>query len=206
LHNDDASVCTTTTKNNNKYFPFKRNKKKKKKRKRKRKKTKNKNKIHTNTHAATTARKATATVVTLDHVSDLILDLETAVIVNAKRPMRALQMLFKLSSSGSSSSSSSRSGDGDGDGDGSISISINNTRIGMVHNQKIDNNDGNDNDGYRYGQRLVVTLLKYIKRCSPQSDEHNLALIVLNNISIPPENKKVCVTIRVFVFFSLSVS
>ena len=156
------------------------------KKSKKKRKNKNNKKKHDYGHDATTTthpRAANTTVVTLDHVPDLILDLETAVIVNAKRPMRALQMLFKLSSSGPTSSSN---------------INTNTTRIGMVHQKMMDNNDdGNDNERYKYGQRLVLTLLNYIKRCTPQSNEQNLALIVLNNISIPPENKKVCTTYNV---------
>ncbi|OEU12141.1 hypothetical protein FRACYDRAFT_244402 [Fragilariopsis cylindrus CCMP1102] len=163
-----SSVCITKNNTNTKSSLSKRTKRKKKR------KNKTKKKKHDYGHTPTAYPRA-ATVVTLDHVPDLILDLETAVIVNAKRPMRALQMLFKLSSSSSGPTSSSNT---------------NTTRIGMVHQKMIDNNDGNDNERYRYGQQLVLTLLKYIKRCTPQSNEHNLALIVLNNLSIPPENKK----------------
>ena len=164
---------------------FKKNKKNKRKKKRK---NKNKKKKHDYGHA-TTAHPRAATVVTLDHVPDLILDLETAVIVNTKRPMRALQMLFKLSSSGRPTSSSN--------------TNTNTTRIGMVHQKIMDNDDGKDNERYRYGQQLVLTLLKYIKRCTPQSNEHNLALIVLNNLSIPPENKKVCTCTTYNAFYTL---
>ncbi len=39
---------------------------------------------------------------------------------------------------------------------------------------------------------LVPTLLHFIKRCKRNSNEQYLALLVLNNISIPLENKRVC--------------
>lgn len=38
---------------------------------------------------------------------------------------------------------------------------------------------------------LVPVLLKFLSRCAPKSSEQYLALLVLNNISIPSENKKV---------------
>ncbi len=45
--------------------------------------------------------------VTLDHVADLVLDLETAVVVGAKRPLRALKMLLLLSGSNSNNTTKS---------------------------------------------------------------------------------------------------
>lgn len=37
--------------------------------------------------------------------------------------------------------------------------------------------------------RLVPTIIKFLQRCKPNSSEQYLALLVLNNISIPLENK-----------------
>lgn len=39
--------------------------------------------------------------------------------------------------------------------------------------------------------RLVSVLLEFLERCSPKSSEQYLTLLVLNNISIPSENKRV---------------
>lgn len=39
--------------------------------------------------------------------------------------------------------------------------------------------------------RLVPTLIKFLQRCQSNSSEQYLALLVLNNISIPLENKKI---------------
>lgn len=47
-------------------------------------------------------------VVTLDHLSDLILDLEKAVTVGAKRPLRALKMLLALSTNHTKSTCETR--------------------------------------------------------------------------------------------------
>lgn len=38
---------------------------------------------------------------------------------------------------------------------------------------------------------LVPTLLQFLGRCAPKSSEQYLALLVINNISIPMENKEV---------------
>lgn len=38
--------------------------------------------------------------------------------------------------------------------------------------------------------RLVPVLLQFLQRCEPSSSEQYLALLVLNNISIPKENKR----------------
>ena len=97
-------------------------------------------------------------VVTLDHLSDLVLDLETAVIVGAKRPLRALKMLLALSSLKDNQSSAHE------------------TRIAMVRCDQ---------------GTLVPVLLSFLNRCMVQSKEHILALLVLGNISIPQENKRV---------------
>lgn len=42
------------------------------------------------------------------------------------------------------------------------------------------------------GGMLVPELLAFLKRCARGSSEQYLALLVLNNISIPRENKRVC--------------
>ena len=39
--------------------------------------------------------------------------------------------------------------------------------------------------------RLVPVLLDFLRRCERSSPEQYLALLVLNNISIPSENKRV---------------
>ena len=107
--------------------------------------------------------------VTLDHPSDLILDLETAVIVGAKRPLRALKMLLALSALAPHKK-------------GAIihktkkSKSTQLTRIEMVRSEN---------------GRLVPTLLNFLKRCTVPSKEHSLTLLILGNLSIPQPNKRV---------------
>ncbi len=103
-------------------------------------------------------------LVTLEHVADLILDLEKAVVVGAKRPLRALKMLLALSS---------RNADNSVFG---VQSSIRETRMDMV---RVD------------GGKLVPVLLSFLNRCMVQSKEHTLALLLLGNLSIPQENKKV---------------
>ena len=121
-------------------------------------------------------------VVTLDHLSDLVLDLETAVIVGAKQPVRALKKLLALSSlesrgscpvdcSSSSSSNSSSSCCSSRD-----NKSVHETRIEMVRSAC---------------GKLVPVLLSFLNRCMVESKEHTLALLVMGNLSIPPENKRV---------------
>ena len=43
------------------------------------------------------------------------------------------------------------------------------------------------------GGRLVPALLGFLRRCERGSSEQYLALLVLNNISIPSDNKRVSV-------------
>ena len=107
--------------------------------------------------------------VTLDHLSDLILDLETAVIVGAKRPLRALKMLLTLSALApikqdvivhkTKKPKSSQQ-----------------TRIEMVRSEN---------------RRLVPALLNFLKRCTVPSKEHSLTLLILGNLSIPQQSKRV---------------
>jgi hypothetical protein len=42
-----------------------------------------------------------------------------------------------------------------------------------------------------YNGQLVPSLLDFVERCQPSSSEQYLTLLVLNNISIPTENKRV---------------
>jgi hypothetical protein len=118
--------------------------------------------------------------VTLDHVSDLVLDLDTAVIVGAKRPIRALKMLLALSSSTSASSPSTltSSSSSSASAPSSSNKSIHEKRIEMVHSEN---------------GKLVPVLLSFLNRCMVQSKEHTLALLLLGNLSIPQENKTVSV-------------
>ena len=74
---------------------------------------------NSNSNSTTTTTAASDGIfVTLDHVPDLVLDLDTAVVVSAKRPIRALKMLMALSSSAASSIKS-----------------VHDARIEMVHSE-----------------------------------------------------------------------
>jgi hypothetical protein len=97
--------------------------------------------------------------VTLEHVPDLLLDLESAVSTSAERPKRALRMLFALSKQ-----------------------RFHRNRIEMVHRP---------HEQQQEDRSLVPTLLQFLNRCQPNSNEQHMALLVLNNISIPLENKRV---------------
>jgi hypothetical protein len=92
---------------------------------------------------------------TMEHLPDLILDLETAVETSADRPARALRMLFALSEHGHTD---------------------NRTEMVTAENG-----------------RLVSALLTFLTRCDRKSSEQYLTLLVLNNISIPSENKRVSI-------------
>ena len=94
--------------------------------------------------------------VTLKHVPDLILDLETAVLTSAKRPVQALKMLLSLSNKAYQS--------------------VHETRVQMVRADS---------------GRLVPALLRFLNRCMVQTKEYNQVLLLLSNLSIPNENKKV---------------
>jgi hypothetical protein len=112
-------------------------------------------------------------LVTMEHLPDLILDLETAVETSAKRPARSLHMLFTLSEHGH-----------------------NDNRVEMVRvgdGEIYDVNEDNDHDEGlpRSCGKLVPALLTFLRRCHVNSQEYRLTLLVLNNISIPFENKRV---------------
>jgi hypothetical protein len=98
---------------------------------------------------------------TLDHLPDLILDLDKAVVVGAKRPIRALKMLLTLSSTTFHKNSKKKS--------------VRETRIDMV---------------FKWDGGLVPVLLRFLNRCLVKSKEHTLALLVLGNLSIPHETKR----------------
>jgi hypothetical protein len=89
----------------------------------------------------------------LDHLFDLILDLNTAVDTAHKRSVRALRKLFVLSEHG-----------------------VSNNRIEMVHAEN---------------EALIPALLHFFGRCDQNSVEQYLVLLILNNLSIPSENKRV---------------
>lgn len=109
------------------------------------------------------AQAATTTAPTMELVPDLINDLETAPTASGDAAARALRMLFSLSEHGG--------GGGGGDGNNSGE-----NRIAMVRED---------------GGRLVPVLLNFLRRCERGSSEQYLALLVLNNISIPSDNKRV---------------
>jgi hypothetical protein len=119
--------------------------------------------------------------VTLEHIPDLILDLESAVETSAKRPARALRMLFALSESSSS------------DGPNDMSLNRNHMRIEMVHrfNHVPQNDRPQDLVSNIHTGALIPALFRFLKRCQHSSYEQYLSLLVLNNISIPLENKRV---------------
>lgn len=112
-------------------------------------------------------------IVTMEHLPDLILDLETAVETSAQRPTRSLHMLFALSEHGHN----------------------NDNRIEMVRHGDGDiycaDDSDNDDGSPRSCGKLVPALLTFLKRCHVNSQEYRLTLLVLNNISIPFENKRV---------------
>jgi len=112
------------------------------------------------------AKAATTTVPTMDLVPDLITDLETAPTASGDAAARALRMLFSLSEHGG--------GGGGDDGPNNGNHSSEN-RIAMVRAD---------------GGRLVPVLLSFLRRCERGSSEQYLALLVLNNISIPSDNKR----------------
>ena len=110
-------------------------------------------------------------IVTFEHLPDLILDLDTAVQTSADRPNKALRMLFALSEhTGNNNNANNNSNNEPSD----------QNRIQMVSALNQDN----------AGRSLVPTLLNFLKRCEPNTNEHTLTLLVLNNISIPQANKR----------------
>jgi hypothetical protein len=91
--------------------------------------------------------------VTMDHLPDLILELESAQETSSSQSSRVLKMLFSLSEPAESQN-----------------------RIDMVAQEE---------------GRLVPALLNFLVRCAPKSSEQYLTLLVLNNISIPAQTKRV---------------
>ena len=119
--------------------------------------------------ARSNRHRAELEAVTLEHLPDLILDLESAVATSAEQSARALRMLFALSE---------HAQDGNRNQEGGPGIEYNRNRIEMVHSNTED-------------RPLVPVLFQFLLRCQPNSSEQHMALLVLNNISIPPENKRV---------------
>jgi hypothetical protein len=114
--------------------------------------------------------------VTLEHIPDLILDLESAVETSAKRPARALLKLFALSEPLDRPNGKNH----------------NRNRIEMVHRF---NNQNNRQDAFQsdtiHTGALIPALFQFLMRCKNNSYEQFLSLLILNNISIPMENKRV---------------
>jgi hypothetical protein len=104
----------------------------------------------------------------MQHLPDLILDLETAVETSNDRPASALRKLFALSEHGHTDD-----------------------RTDMVRVE---------------GGRLVPALLSFLNRCNRGSSEQYLTLLVLNNISIPSENKRVSGLAQLVLVFDLLVN
>jgi hypothetical protein len=89
----------------------------------------------------------------MDHLPDLILELEATQETSSSQSSRVLKMLFSLSEPAESQN-----------------------RIDMVAQEE---------------GRLVPALLNFLVRCARNSSEQYLTLLVLNNISIPAETKRV---------------
>ena len=104
----------------------------------------------------------------------LLKDLDSSRKTSSDRPARALRQLFALSEHGSST---------------------NNNRTEMVRVTTSPSDTANQthrrngSDGRQL--QLVPTLLNFLTRCKKGSSEQYLALLVLNNISIPSANKRV---------------
>ncbi|KAL3923547.1 MAG: hypothetical protein SGILL_001594, partial [Bacillariaceae sp.] len=111
-------------------------------------------------------REAEDDVATLEHIPDLLLDLESAESTNAERPTRALRLLFALSEH-------ANNGDGNIIGGGEY----HQNRIQMLLQPEEQ-------------RSLVPVLLMFLERCGTGSQEQHMTLLVLNNISIPLENKR----------------
>ena len=123
----------------------------------------------------------------MERVPALVWDLNNARNTSGERAARALRALFGLSERGSS-----RSG---------APLTIAGTNSGSVMSVS----SGKDEHGeqYRVENRnrvdmvkcadggLVPALLDFLGRCKRGSSEQYLALLVLNNVSIPGENKRV---------------
>ena len=109
-------------------------------------------------------------------IPGLVRDLETAPTASGDVPARALRTLFSLSEHGGNNG-----GGGSGstvNGSGKTPSESESNRTAMVRQD---------------GGRLVPVLLGFLRRCERGSSEQYLALLVLNNISIPTDNKRVSV-------------
>jgi len=111
-------------------------------------------------------------------IPGLIRDLETAPTASGDAPARALRTLFSLSEHGG----------GGGNGSKAPTTDTESNRTAMVR---------------RDGGRLVPVLLSFLRRCERGSSEQYLALLVLNNISIPSDNKRVSSSRGCYVVSSL---
>jgi len=108
-------------------------------------------------------------IVTTNHISYLILNLETAVVVGAKEPMRALMMLLVLAEQQHTCNNHCTKNKDN-------TISIHQTRVEMVRAEN---------------GKLVPVLLRFLNRCMVHSKEHKLTLVILSKLSVPQENKKI---------------
>lgn len=93
--------------------------------------------------------------VTMEHLPDLIMDLESSLNSKNGKSPRSLKLLFALSENSQES---------------------NNNRVDMVQGA---------------GGKLIPVLLRFLNQCSSKSSDQYLTLLILNNISIPSENKRV---------------
>lgn len=95
--------------------------------------------------------------VTMEHLPDLIMDLESSLNSKNGKTPRSLKLLFALSENSQESNN-------------------NNNRVDMVQGA---------------GGKLIPVLLRFLNQCSSKSSDQYLSLLILNNISIPSENKRV---------------
>ncbi|KAG7367516.1 trypsin [Nitzschia inconspicua] len=135
---------------------------------------------------------------TVNYVPDLILDLESAVETSAERPAEALRKLFLFSECSGSIEGGNP----------------NPNRIEMVQrfSPKSLTLQLEDQESLNTGG-LIPALLGFLKRCQCNSSEQHLKLLVLNNLSVPQENKQAvaldywgasCLKIHLAIFWLLS--
>ncbi len=96
---------------------------------------------------------------------------------SSDKPAGALRCLFALSESSSSSSSNANNIVG-------MPSHTTNARIDMVKSSSLSSSLSSD-------QRLIPALLSFLRRCPRDSSEQYLSLLVLNNLFIPRENKRI---------------
>ena len=109
-------------------------------------------------------------------IPGLVRDLETAATASGDVPARALRTLFSLSEHGGGNNGGGGGSTTNGGSGGKTPSESESNRTAMVR---------------QGGGRLVPVLLSFLRRCERGSSEQYLALLVLNNISIPSDNKRV---------------